>query len=189
MKNLYLVCTLLLCIFLSACASTSLPTFYLLPNFNPIEVTEKANEKTIGILPISLPSYLLRPQIVTKNVATSQVEISEFHRWGENLDDAFQRVLSTSLSSKLLDKNYTAIPLRMGYPVDCRLLIDVISFEGSLDSDVALNAYWLLRNDSKILSQGSFYKSIPAGATYNELVISQAKLIDALADDIVTNIK
>ncbi len=189
MKKLYLACTLLLCIILSACASTSLPTFYLLPSTNLIEITEKTNEKTIGVLPITLPSYLLRPQIVTKNIETSQVEISELHRWGEDLDDAFQRVLSTSLSSQLANKGYAAIPLRMGYPVDFRLLVDVISFEGSLNSEATLNAYWILRNDTKILSQGSFYKSTPAGATYNELVISQSNLIDALAIDISNNIK
>jgi hypothetical protein len=87
---------------LTGCQSTPPTRFYTLASV-AVPVAEDAKAKrppavVIGV--VSLPKYLDRPQLVTRPDAYV-VELSEFDRWAEPLDDMVSRVVAENLGQLL----------------------------------------------------------------------------------------
>ncbi len=182
MKNFIAIMCVL---FLTACSSHNLQNtnFYVL-EAPMIEDTFSEVHTKIGVLPINLPSYLDRQQMVLRDENSTQVRIDEYNRWAEHLDNAFLRVLIAALSNELDSENIGVSELTMGIPVDEKLAVSVNSFEGSIGGSVSLNAVWTFTQSSETLLEGHFNSSISAGNDYNSLVSAQSALIQQLAKDI-----
>ncbi len=181
----------MLCIFsLSACTPSSViggtsTKFYILaapPNLTGDTVLTGSH--TIGILPISLPEYLDTYEIVLRSSNSTEIILSSNHRWAESLNSAFQDVLSQSLSNDLRSARVVALPLRVGRIFEYKLTVDVKSFEGDLDHDASLKAYWLISGEEGQLAEGFFTKTLPVGKTFAELTQVLSKLIENMASDI-----
>lgn len=61
-------------------------------------IAEDASATAISIGPVSIPEFLDRPQIVTRN--GSRVRFADLHRWAEPLDTAVIRVVSENLARR-----------------------------------------------------------------------------------------
>ncbi len=102
----------------------------------------------LGVGPVEIPSYLDRPQIVTRP-APAVADLAEFDRWAEPLREALPRVLAENLSMLLGTDNVHLYPWKRSIPVDVQVMVQVIRFEGNCGGGVDLIARWSLRDEKE----------------------------------------
>ncbi|MBR3880607.1 MAG: membrane integrity-associated transporter subunit PqiC [Mailhella sp.] len=183
------IAALLLAFSLTGC-SFSLPLmgpseevrYYVLTSPKPKQ--RSMHETRIGVLPVSLPGYLSRPQLVVRDKDSVNINIRDFDRWGEELSRGVSRVLCNTLATQ----GYCAVPLRTGSQVDSKLMLDVRRLDGSLNGEVTLDAVWTLQKNKAILASGQVVASRPAGNTLEKMVEAQSLLIQDMARDIAENL-
>ena len=88
---------------------------------------------------MTLSPYLQRPQIVTRTME-GRLEIGEFDRWGEPLEDAVRASLLENLRREL--PGYKLIPWAGGEEVDLGLRVRVEHFELNAEGVVRLSGVW-----------------------------------------------
>jgi len=133
---------------LAACSMTEPSRLYTLSAI-PDRGTETyaAETPAIGVGPVSLPLYLDRPQIVQRS-GPNRLEVAEFDRWAEPLNDTVPRVIAENLSRILQSDRVYVIPRRRPLPIDMTLEVDISQFEPLADGTAALTARWLIFGDS-----------------------------------------
>jgi uncharacterized lipoprotein YmbA len=180
---------------LSGCASSPSSRFYLL---HPLSGPASEGKPTasdpcvsIGIGPIEIPDYLDQPQIVTR-VTPNEIKLAEFERWAEPLEDNLKRVLAQNLSNLVCTKEISFFPWRRGIPMDYRVEMKIIRFDGNPGDKVILEAWWRLRSgDGKTVHQSkrsSFSESV-TGGDYKSLVLAHSQVLGALSREIAEAIK
>lgn len=130
-------------LFLVAGCSTPPSHFYLLTPLAAEPPSDPPTSPDIGLVvgPVTLPEYLLRPQIVLRD-ETNEIRFEEFHRWAEPLHGNFSRVLAENLSRLL---NSSRIVLYPGYrtaELPWQVTIDVARMEMGTGRPVELVARW-----------------------------------------------
>ena len=175
---------LALALALSGC-SLSLPfsgptksvQYYVLSS--PVPAAE-VSAPSIGVLPVTMPGYLSRPQLVVRERDGVTIRINDFDRWAEEPAEGVARVLCGTLASL----GRSAVPLRTGTQVDSRLMLDIRRFDGPLDGDVVLDAVWTLQKDKKVIHSGAFTARRTADSSLESMVEAQSELVQMLARDI-----
>ncbi len=145
----------------------------------------------IGVGPVRLPSYLNRPQIVTRS-GRNELQLAEFHRWAEPLEKNFMRVLAENLSIMLPTDSVANFPWKDFRAVDHQIKVEVTRFEGRLGSDVVLVARWsVLEGDNRqaVVTRKSDFREPTGGEDFAALVSSQSDLLAALSQEIAATIK
>jgi uncharacterized protein len=97
----------------------------------------------VGILPVVLPAYLERPQVVTW-AAPGEVRIDEFLRWAEPLDLAVGRVVGENLGALLPSRRVIRAPWSGSAPLDCRVRLELTRFGQVPGGEVHLAGRWVL---------------------------------------------
>jgi len=178
---------------LSACIGKSASSkFYVL---SPLTGRDPVgySGSTIGVLPVIMPDYLDRPQIVTR-VSENRVNLDEYNRWAESLKENFTNVLVENLS-RLLNLSPEKVVLTSRYPgvpVALQVGVEVVQFDGVLGGDVTLDVKWgLFKPGDKELIAGrkSLYKEPTGAATHEALVAAESRAVEALSRDIAKTIK
>jgi|TARA_Y100000031_G_C8218913_1_gene384860 hypothetical protein len=168
---------LLLAALLYGCAGQSEPSrFYLLSSPDGLRLdkstSSQKNEIKLGVGPITLPSYLKRPQLVAR-LTTQNLELAEFDRWAEPLEENFSRVLAENLSG-LLSSNLVAIfPWNRAIPIDYQVTVRVIRFDTDSTAKSHLVALWRVFGDDgrKLLfSRRSSFSSTLAASDFDSRV-------------------
>ena len=119
--------------------------YYVLSSSLPASSsTESAG---IGVLPVTLPGYLTRQQIVLRDADGINITINEYDRWGESLGQGISRVLCDALAVH----GIPALPLRTGAKVTDKLMLDVRRLDGPLEGNVTLDVVWRLQRDGDVL--------------------------------------
>jgi len=173
---------LFLTLLLSGC-SFSLPLtgdrdevrYYVLTAPNPSGI-EPAGGR-LGVMPVSLPGYLSRPQLVVREDDGVNIAVSDFDRWGEELGRGVARVLCDTLSAE----GISAVPLRTGVQVDAKLMLDIRRLDGSLGGDIVLDAVWTLQKGRTVYQSGRVLEKLPAGKSLRSMVEAQSALVQELA--------
>ncbi len=137
----------------------------------------------IAISPVSIPSYLNRPQLVTRTGDVG-LSINESQRWGEGLPVGIARVLSDSLTVNLETLKISAIPLRVGISPDYTLQVDIRHFEGKLNGSLSLSVLWSLRDKKQRIWQANYENTVSAGETYSQYVQAYASLVDQFGKEV-----
>ncbi len=178
-----------------ACASNAPSRFYVLSSLPGTDVgPEMASDKhrgTIGIVPVELPAYLDREQIVTR-VSANELHLAGFDEWAEPLDDNFTRVLMENLSVLLSKDLFTIFPFRGTESIDYQVEVEVFRFDGGLGGDASLITRWSIfgEDDKKLLlTRKSSFKEATGGPGYEALVAAQSRAVEALALEIAGAIK
>ncbi len=143
----------------------------------------------VGILPVAVPAYLNRPQIVLRQGEGVDMQLEEYNRWGEDVAKGVARVLGASISQNLRDIRGMAIPLRTGAPVDLRLLVEIRRFEGAPGYETTLEALWSVQKQNNVLAEGIFLEKRPSGPDIASLVQSQSALLDAFGAEIARAVR
>ena len=97
----------------------------------------------VGVLPVSLPGFLERPQLVSWS-APGEVRIDEFLRWAEPLDASVQRVLADDLETLLPSQRVIRSPWARSTSVPCRVLTELARFGLQPGGEVALSGRFVV---------------------------------------------
>ncbi len=177
------------------CSSSPSSRFYVLssPSTKGPAVSPPVESRclSIGIGPIKMAAYLDRTQIVTRNSA-NELQVAEFDRWAEPLKENFTRVLSQNLSTHLCTKTVVVFPWRGTIPVDYRIEMDVLRFDGTLGGNVSLEAWWMVfSGDGKVmlLARHSNVSEPAGGGDYKSLVSAQGQILEKLTREIAEAVK
>jgi uncharacterized lipoprotein YmbA len=151
----------------------------------------------VGVLPVLLPAYLERPQVVTW-AAPGEVRIDEFRRWAEPLDLAVGRVVEENLEALLPAHRIVRAPWSASTPLRCRLRLDLARFGPQPGGAVELAGRFLLlpaRGERPLVSRAfEHHRGAPqanglAGpADPNGLVEAMSELLAELSGEIATAI-
>jgi uncharacterized lipoprotein YmbA len=156
-----------------------------------IEATLPGPCVAIGVGPVKLPEYLNRPQIVTRS-SPGELQVAEFARWAEPLEENFTRVLAENLSMLLPASRTVEYPWERSMRIDYQVRVDIIYFDGQPGGDVHLRTRWtLLGNDGKsvLMRKESNFCEPMDRLKYGELVSTQSRMIAQLSRRIATAIK
>ncbi len=160
MKNVFRKAGLLICMsaLLVACGSSPNSRFYVLNSdttFVDGQTIETQSATVIGVGPIVFPSYLDRPQMVTR-VETNQVDIDEFNRWAEPLDKNFTNVLVQNISYLRPDDRFITFPTASRQQIDYRLTMRVDRFDVDASGKATLVVDWRISEvaDRTIKAEG-----------------------------------
>jgi uncharacterized protein len=189
---------LLIIMLLNSClgCSTTLPSkFYLLSS--SIESRDQAGlyqdngGLKIGVGPIKFPEYLKRPQIVTRQ-SDYELQLAEFHRWGEPLEDNFKRVLSGNLSVLLGGVQVVDYPWKRSDRIDYQIMLTIREFEVSSVDSAVLAASWDVYNTAGnciVHSEGSIYKRKVEGSGYAGIVAALSGVLNDLSGAIADAVR
>jgi uncharacterized lipoprotein YmbA len=181
-----LLLLLLLGLLLSGCGTSQKTDFYQLEERSELSLMDIEKGAVVGVGPINLPEYINRPQIVTR-ISKNHLNVSEFNRWIEPVNDSVRRLLVINLSNNLNSNRIYGIP---GYdriqPLDLRIGIDVGRFDGQLGKEVLLESRWSLydKDDKPILIKVSLISMPVNGNNYPALVLAMNNALQALGEEI-----
>ena len=184
-----LLLALTLC--LSACAGKSTSSKFYVLSAMPQSALSATEGTTIGVLPVAMPDYLDRPQIVTR-ASENEIKLDEFSRWAEPLKESFTRALVQNLSSLLDTAKVIKTTGSAGFPMALQVGVEVLQFDGTLGGDVVLIVKWgIFEREGKklLLAKRSTFKEPTGSATYEALVVAESRAVAALSREIAEAIK
>lgn len=189
-----LLVVILLSAGLSGCiASSPESVYYTLTSPDPGETSLSPSQQwplALGIGPVSLPSELDRPSIVTRS-QKNRLVINEFHRWGGSLESDFVRVLTDNLRRILQTDKIMVRPWEGYFDPDIRMSLDVHRLDGRLGEYASLKATWTLYDKTAdellVIRHGDFTEPVQQDG-YDALVEAQSILIMRLAEEICTTL-
>jgi uncharacterized lipoprotein YmbA len=178
---------------LSGCANTQPSQFYLLQALSsPPALSEtKPFSQALGLGPITFPQYLNRPQIVTK-ASAHEVELAEFHKWAEPLQENVANVLEENLSVLLSTDQIVKHPWKRASLLDYQLSLDVIQFDGTKNREAVLKVRWTLvgEDGGTLLVKKTSHFIEPVGSLdYEDFVQAMSRTLDSLSKEIADAIK
>ncbi|PXW84941.1 hypothetical protein C8R34_12330 [Nitrosomonas sp. Nm84] len=180
----------LVAIWIAGCATTPTYTFYTLSAMQAVDPTpqtvDRGGDVTISLSPVSFPSYLDRPQIVTRSTAHTLV-IHEFRRWGGSLEADFVRVLGENLSTLLGTQRVFLPRQNVPFTVDYRVAIDVKRFDGDLGEQVVLDVDWMIitqENKERVVVRKSVIREAVDSRDYESLVSAKSQAVEKLSREI-----
>jgi uncharacterized lipoprotein YmbA len=163
--------------------------FYVLTTSSSPAKIAIARRLVIGLGPVQLPSYLERPEMVTR-VAPNQLRFDEFSRWGESLKNNFVHVLGNELDTILDLERVVAYPWYRGTPMDYIVTVSVSRFETQPSGDVALDARWGIADQhGTVLVSRDSHLSHPGGSSPAEVVAGLSAMLGEMSSEIATSIR
>jgi len=172
------------------CVNTQPTHFYLLQamdsSTNSVMVETKKSGVSLGLGPISFPKYLDRPHIVTR-ISSHEIDLAEFHKWAEPLEDNVANVLDENLSALLSTDRIVPYPWKRSNPPDYQLSLDVIQLDGQKNQEAVLKVRWtLVADDGKRLLQKktSQFSEILRGSEYEDLVEAMSRMLASFSQEI-----
>jgi len=178
---------------LGGCASAP-STFYTLRSTLPAAgsaVAPSDRGLAIGIGPVRFPEFLDRPQVVSRS-GTNRLVLDEFHRWGGSLEDDFLRVLGENLGQLLGTSRILVEPAEARFPVDFRVVADVLSFEGTAGGDAVLKVRWGVLNpymDQALVVRESSYRHRAASADPEAMIAALSKTLASFSRDVAEQLR
>jgi uncharacterized lipoprotein YmbA len=182
-------------VLLASCAQTQPARFYTLSIAPELETDASAANTgqgiALGVGPVTLPAYLDRPQIVTRK-SSNRLELAEFDRWGEPLEDSFLRILAENLSYRLGTERVALYPWDRTTPIDFQVTVEVTRFDTKPNGDVFLAARWSIfqgDREKMLLVQDSTFSEPSASGNYEALVAAQSRALGRLSEEIADAIR
>ncbi|MEJ2231507.1 MAG: PqiC family protein [Nitrospirales bacterium] len=177
------------------CGTSQPSHFYLLRALSPDSVSGLSEPKQssifLGLGPITFPKYLDRPQIVTK-ASAHEVELAEFHKWAEPLNENVSHVLAENLSALLSTDRIVQYPWKRPDQPDYQLSLNVIQLDGKRNQEAILKVRWTLTGDegnTLLLQKTSQFSEILRSPDYEELVEAMSHMLASLSEEIAAAIK
>jgi hypothetical protein len=144
----------------------------------------------IGIVPVNIPEYLRKPQIVTRT-GSSEISLAEFDRWAGSLNEDIGRVLAENLSLLLKTDKVLNFPWRRTVELDYIIEMQVSRLEGSLGGDVEFVVRWAIfdaANNNVLNVATSRIKQPVQGNSYGDLVAAQSQALAVFSQQLAETI-
>jgi uncharacterized lipoprotein YmbA len=174
----------LLAALLSACATTPASRFFTLGDTQAVVLAPRS-DLVLAVGPVDLPTYLDRPQIVSRS-GSNGLEVDEFQRWGGLLDEEVTRLLMRHLADALQPAGVFTYPSRLAANSDYRLAVEIYALDGVRGGMVTLSAAWSLIDDrsGRVLETGQvLYRTESGGEDMAAYVGAITDLLGRLGDD------
>lgn len=143
---------------------------------------------SIGIEPVNLPSYLDRSEIITIKNNGTEINISDFNRWGDTLSTATQRVLIQDMSI-LLPKSIIKASTFTKSQFDYIIVISINKLEAKFNDKAYLDAYYDIYNkNGKSIIRERITLETTILDTYSDLAQKYSILLSQLSQKIATKI-
>lgn len=137
----------------------------------------------VGVLPVSLPGFLERPQLVAWSAA-GEVHVDEFLRWAEPLDASVQRVLADDLETLLASHRVIRSPWARSTTVQCRVRAELVRFGLQPGGEIALSGRFIVlpaQSERPLLSRDVELRRDPGRADSGRAVEAMSSLVADLA--------
>jgi len=144
----------------------------------------------IGLGPIRIPSYLDRPQIVTRG-SGYEMEVADFANWAEPLKESFGRVLAENLARELGTNKVVEFPWQSEVPVDYQVQLEVSRFDGTLGKTVVLDVGWMIYGKPRkalLVNRHSVIHAETQGQDYGALAQAMSETIQKLGFEIASGL-
>jgi uncharacterized protein len=177
------------------CAGITAPSrFYILSSIDKGEtvqtMTDVKSSLAVGIGPVTISDYLDRPQIVIRS-GHNKLELADFDKWAGSLKSNIECVLAENLSILLSIDRVFIYPWNYSMPLDYRVAVEIIRFDGMPGEKAELKARWILSDTESrevlVVKQPSFSEPVD-GVGYETFVAAQSKTIESLSIDIAKTI-
>ena len=170
---------------MAGCASSPSARFYALNTLAAAPQAVQRGDLAIALGPIDLPTYLDRPQIVTRS-GGNRLSVDEFNRWGGLLEEEIGRLMADYLGRRLGTERIYSYPSRVAPETRYRVAIDIRRLDGGLGGEVVLDAAWSLideRSGAVVKTRQQSYRETVATPDYDAYVAGLSSLIGRLAGD------
>lgn len=177
------------CIILSACGRSKQPEFYILNPLPPQKVVlDKKATLKLGINSIRTPPFAEKPQLLIYD-SFNQVQLEEFHQWGESLDKNIKRVIKTNLNTLLPNLVMEDTPWNLDFKPDYHLEIDITEIRMDRLGNCSLRANYVIFGTQNFKKyQRSYYKK-NVTVTTEALVASLNQHLNHLSNDIAKTLR
>lgn len=144
-------------------------------------------DRDIGVGPVTVPGYLDRPQIVTRQ-GSDELNIADFDRWGEPLQESVPRILAEDLSALLQTDRISVFPWSISRPIAYQVVVDIARFDGVDGGAVVLEARWRIVDsaDKELVLKRATLSEAIGGRGYGAVVGAMSRALGALSRDIAT---
>jgi len=155
---------------LPACVSlkrTPEARFFVLRTLaEPPAAETSASPALVGLLPVALPGYLERPQLITW-IGPGELRVDEYLRWAEPLDAGLTRTLAANLDVLLPQSRVIRSPWPAAARPRCRVRVELQRFGPQASAEAVLEGrYALLPADGErpLVTRPVSLKRGPLGA-------------------------
>ena len=196
MKKIFLFLTTFSLVACTFGRSSEPARFYAISTPDVIQVRGPKSRVNVGVVNISVPQSVDRPQLVIKHPNSNMLTVSEFDRWIEGLPNALPIAISENMN--MYAKNINARPGRNtvnNYDVS----LDFVRFDTEIDGMITISAWWTVTNNrGDIVAQKKTTKTAmtPYGGAdnpdYDAIVRTQSRLIAELSykiADVISELK
>ncbi len=181
---------------LGCSATTEKSRFYKLNSLTGVESIANTQATgagvAIGIGPIKFPDHLDRPEIVTRTSGNA-LQLAEFHRWAGSLEKDFSRILAENLSILLSTDYIFMFPFAQATPIDYRVAVEVVRFDGELGKSATLIARWTVIEEGEEKTLKSVRRSEvtePAdGNSHEAMVAALSRSVEKFSREIAETIQ
>jgi len=169
------------------------PRFYMPVSVNGQEEVEKIDIVPgiiVAVGPLTIPAYLDRPQIVTKN-KNGTLNFAQFDRWAEPLDSALARLIDENLVRLLPAASMQLFPCSLAIPVDYQVIVEIVQLDSDLAKELVLTAQWSIINAKSrklLLTQRSQFIQPIKPNNYHGLTGSLSAACAGLSREIAVNL-
>ncbi len=149
-----------------------------------------ADEVTIAVGPVNVPSHLDRQQIVTRK-DRYRLELAEFDLWAEPLHENLARILVENLSRLLGTDKVLGFGERRGGGVDYEVAVDVEAMDVVAGDGAELVARWTLtrtRGHEVLFIRRSRLRAPLADDRFESVAAAMSRDVSALSREIATAI-
>ena len=173
---------------LAACAVGQPTRFYTLTTTTEPTVAARSGKGlVIGLGPVTLPPYLDRPDIVTRQGA-NQMRLPDIYRWSEPLQPLMTRIMAEDLYALLDANDVIPLPQRGDIRLDRAIEVDVGRFDATQAGEVTLDARWrIYGGDEQTLITSGRSILTEAGAPvpdYDAIVAAMSRAVGRLSQEI-----
>ncbi|SMF93556.1 hypothetical protein SAMN02949497_0843 [Methylomagnum ishizawai] len=193
MRRSFLILAYAVLLSAAGCGSTPPTRFYTLA---PLQASGAKAEAAglglaLGLGPVELPKSMDRPQIVTRSGA-NELQLAEFDRWAEPVQDNVVQVLAENLSLLLPGQKVVIYPWNRSQEIDYQVAVRVVRYDRADSGDVVLKARWSVSsptNDNELLAREASYTAHPAGPDYRATVEAMNHALNDLSRDVAAAVK
>ncbi len=143
----------------------------------------------LAVGPVEFPRYLDRPEIVTRD-GSHRLVLWDEHRWGGSLRTDILRVMGDDLGTLLGTTRIAVFPAEPRFPVDYRVLLELLEFEGELGGSVTLRARWTVAgSDGRALAiEEARFEETAASPSWQDLVAAHSAALGRVTRQIAERI-
>ena len=168
------------------------PEFFTLSPAAGPTATPVAARPQLGLVvgQIELPRYLDRDELVTRS-GPHELEVWGGVRWGGSLRTDIQRVVADDLAQLLGTARVGVYPVEARFPVNYRVLLELLEFGGSTGGPVILRARWTIASggDGRAVAVGETNaQQQPASASWDDYVAAHRAALGVVTREIAERI-